>query len=131
MVLNEISSSRLACRNKTDVFCYICGEYTIVPYRKPVTKFIKRAYPTYFGMKLGDQDKDWVPHMVCNTCTEYIRRWTNDNKSCLKFEIPIVWREPANHGTDCHFCVINVPVFGVLPDIAANKFQVLKRMKRK
>ena len=63
-MLNEMSSSRRACRNKTDVFCYICSEYTIVPYRKPVTKFIKRAYHIYFGIKLGDQDKAWAPHMV-------------------------------------------------------------------
>ena len=24
-------------------------------------------------------------------------------KSSLKFGIPVVWREPANHGTDCYF----------------------------
>ena len=107
-MLNEMSSSRRACRNKTDVFWYICGEYTIVPYRKPVTKFIKRAYHTYFGMKLGDKDNAWAPHMVCKTCTEYLRRWTNGKKSCLKVGIPMVWREPANHGTDCYFCVINM-----------------------
>ena len=28
--------------------------------------------------------------------------------SCLKFGIPIVWKELANHGTDCYFSVINV-----------------------
>ena len=107
-MLHEMSSSRRACRSKTDVLCYICGEYTIVPNRNPVTKFIKRAYHTYFGTKLGDQDNAWVPHMVCKTCTEYLRRWTNDKKSCLKFGFPIAWREPANHGTDCYFCVIYV-----------------------
>ena len=107
MKLNEMSSSRLACRSK-NAFCYICGESTIVPNRNPVTKFIKRAYHTYFGMKVGDQDKAWVPHMVCKKCTEYLHHWTNDKKNCLKFRIPIVWREPANHGTDCYFCVINV-----------------------
>ena len=121
----------------TDVSCYICGKYTIVPIRNPVTKFIKRAYHTYFGIKLGDQNNTWAPHMECKTCTEYLHRWTNDKKSCLKFGIPMVWREPENHGTGC---VINltgtnrknrislkypdlksarrlVPVFGELPDI--------------
>ena len=67
-MLNEMSSSRLACRNKTDVVCYICNEYSIVPIRNPITKFIKRAYHTHFGMKLSDQGKAWVPHMVYKTC---------------------------------------------------------------
>ena len=73
-----------------------------------VTKFIKRAYHTYFGTKLADQYKAWAPHMVCKTCTECLPRWTNGKKSCLKFGILIVWREPANHDTDCYFCVINL-----------------------
>ena len=76
--------------------------------RNPVTKFIKRAYHTYVGMKLGDQDKAWAPHMVCKTCTEYLRRWINGKKSCLKFGIYTVWRGPTNHDTDYYFCVINL-----------------------
>ena len=103
-----MSSSRRTSRNKTDVVCYICGEYTIVSNRNIVTKFIKRAYHTYFSMRLGDQDKAWALHMLYMTCTEYLCRWTNGMKSCLKFGIPMVWREPANHGTDCYVCVINV-----------------------
>ena len=80
--------------NDVDEFCYICGEYTIVPNRNPVTTFIKRAYHTYFGMKLGDQDKAWAPHMICKTCTEYLRRWTNGKK---KSE---VWNSYGLEGAD-------------------------------
>ena len=58
--------------------------------------------------ELGDHDKAWTPHMVFKTCAEYLRRWTNGKKSYLKFGIPMVWRAPANHGTDCYFCVINL-----------------------
>ena len=54
---------------------------TITPYRKPVTGFIKYAYHGYFGIKLGDQDKAWAPHMVCKTRTETLRGWTNDMRS--------------------------------------------------
>ena len=53
------------CANKPDVFCYVCGEYTLAPNRNAVTTFVKRVYHAYFGMKLGDQDKSWAPHMVC------------------------------------------------------------------
>ena len=103
-----MDSSRRSCRNKPDVFCYICGEYTVVPNRKPVTSFVKRAYHAYFGMKLGDQDKAWAPHMVCKKCTEYLRRWTHGKKDGLKFGIPMVWREPKDHVSDCYFCAINL-----------------------
>ena len=83
-------------------------KYTIVPNRNQVTSFIKHAYHSYFGIKLGDQDKAWVPHMVSKSCTEYLCQWTKGKKSCLKFGIPMVWREPTNHVTDCYFCTIDV-----------------------
>lgn len=73
-----------------------------------MTSFVKRAYHQYFGMKIGHQEKAWAPHMVCKTCTEYLRQWTKGNKRCLKFGIPMVWREPTNHVTDCYFCAIDV-----------------------
>ena len=103
-----MASTRRTYRNKPDIFCYICGEYTLVPNRNPVTSSIKQAYHAYFGVKLGDQDKAWAPHMVCKSCNEYLRQWTKGKKNCLKFGIAMVWREPANHVTDCYFCAIDV-----------------------
>ncbi|ESO04311.1 hypothetical protein HELRODRAFT_172670 [Helobdella robusta] len=103
-----MASKRRSCKNKPDVFCYICGEYTLVHNRNQVTCFIKRAYHAYFGIKLGDQDKDWAPHMVCKACTVYLHQWTKGKKTCLKFGIPMVWREQRNHDTDCYFCSIDL-----------------------
>ena len=101
-------STRKSCRNRPDIFCYICGEYTLVPNRNPVTTFIKQTYHAYFGMKLGDQEKAWAPHMVCKSCTEYLRQWSKGKKTSLKFGILMVWREPKNHVSDCYFCAIDV-----------------------
>ena len=103
-----MDSTRRSCRNKADVFCYVCGEYTILPNRSPVTSFVKRAYLAYFGMRLGDQDKAWAPHMVCKKCTEQLRQWTQGKKTQHSFGIPMVWREPKNHVSDCYFCAINL-----------------------
>ena len=89
------------------MFCYICGEYTIAPNRKPVTSFITRAYHTFFGIKLADQDKAWVPHMVSKACTETLRGRTN-GKGSLNFRIPMLWRELTNHVTNCYFCSVDV-----------------------
>src|SRR5215469_7065150 len=92
-----IASARRSCRNNPDVFCYICGEYTLSGDRKNITRFVKRAYDAYFKVKLGDQDKSWAPHTVCKTCVEYLRRWTKGKITSLKFGIPMVWREPFDH----------------------------------
>ena len=89
------------------MFCNTCGEYTIAPNWRPVTRFITRTYHAYFGIKLADQHKAWAPHMVYKACTETLRRWTNGKRS-LNFGIPLVWREPTNHATDCYFCAIDV-----------------------
>lgn len=86
------------CKNKPNVFCYICGNYTIVPHRNLVTSFINYAYNAYFGMKLGDHDKAWEPHMVCKR---------HARKSCLKFGIPMVLGKLINHITDWYFCTID------------------------
>ncbi|XP_077778040.1 uncharacterized protein LOC144326075 [Podarcis muralis] len=45
--------------------------------------------------------------MVCKACTETLRGWTNGKRS-LNFGIPMVWREPTNHVTDCYFCAVDV-----------------------
>ena len=102
-----MASARRSCRNNPDMFCHICRAYTIAPNRKPVTSFITRAYHAYFGIKLADQDKAWVPHMVWKACTKALRGWTN-GKRILNFGIPMVWREPTNHVTDCFFCAHDV-----------------------
>ena len=47
------------------MFCYICGDYIVKEPRKPITDFVKKAYFAYFGVRLGDQDKSWAPHIVC------------------------------------------------------------------
>ena len=89
------------------MFCYIYGEYTIASNRRPVTRSITCAHHAYFGIKLTDQDKAWAPHMACKACTETLRGWTNGKRS-LNFGIPMVWREPTNHFTDCYFCAVDV-----------------------
>lgn len=52
-----MDSAKRSCKNKPDVFCYICHEYNPVPNRNPITGFAKRSYHAYFGIKLDDQEK--------------------------------------------------------------------------
>ena len=66
----KMSTKRRQCRNNPDVFRCICGEYVMAKYRFSVRDLTKRVYEAYFGMRLGDQDKSWIPHKVCKLCTE-------------------------------------------------------------
>ena len=44
-------------------------------------------------MKLGDQDKPWVPLRVCCICVEELRQWSQRKKQSFQFGIPMIWRE--------------------------------------
>ena len=99
------------CNNDKDSFCYTCGELVFKENRKTIDEFYKKAYYTYFKIKLGDLDKTWAPHIVCKSCKETLRLWTKGNRTALKFGIPMVWREPANHFDDCYLCMTNLVGF--------------------
>ena len=106
-----VTSKRRKCCNDPDIFCYICGCFTLPPQRCNTNSFIKKIYLAYFGVPLGDQDKSWVPHQVCTTCVKTLRSWSQGKNAKLKFGVPMVWREPKNHVDDCYFCLINVKGF--------------------
>ncbi|GFW58762.1 uncharacterized protein TNCV_379451 [Trichonephila clavipes] len=73
---------------------------------------IGKVYFGYFGIKLGDQDKSWVPHVACSVCVEELRQWFQDKKT-FRFAVPMIWREPKNHSDDCYFCSCSVQGFNL------------------
>ena len=77
-------------------------------HRFNVRDFTKRTYEAYFGMKLGDQDKQWAPHKVCKNCTDTLHLWTKGKVKAMRFGVPMVWRSPKNHHDDCYFCMVNM-----------------------
>lgn len=101
------SSSRIRCVNNPDSFCYICGCYTLNRQRRNISSFVKNSYKAYFEISLGDQDKKWAPHSVCHNCEEMLRDWTKGKRKGLPFGVPMVWREPTDHVSDCYFCLVN------------------------
>lgn len=96
------------CVNSPDSFCYICGEYTLKSQKRTITPMIKYAYEHYFGCKIGDQDKNWAPHICCGTCAVLLRCWLNGENRCMPFAVPMVWRVQVDHVSDCYFCMTNV-----------------------
>jgi len=96
------------CLNDADSFCYICGEITFVKRRTTISNLLEIAYESYFGCKIGDQDKWWAPHFACLRCFSYLTQWWKNGSQHLQFGVPMVWREPSNHSTDCYFCQFSV-----------------------
>ena len=72
-----------------------------------ITDFVKKAYRDYFGVKLGDQDKPFAPHVCCKTRVENLNDWRNGKKKTMPFAIPMVWSEGKDHTTN-YFCMINL-----------------------
>ena len=93
------------CTNDADSFCYICGRFTKKKVRRNIILFIKNAYYADFGMKLGNQDKSWAPHKVCIACMSTFSLRMKGKKH-FSFGVPMVWREPQNHFSDCYFCAV-------------------------
>ena len=100
-------AERRGCINEPDYFCYICRQFTLMSRRRGITQLVKYAYNAYFGMKLGDQDKKWAPHIICSTCNKNLTQWLK-GKGKMQFAVPMTWREPLDHTTDCYFCLTYV-----------------------
>ena len=68
------------CTNHPDRFCYICGNVILPDCLAKITDFVKKAYHAYFGVKLGDQDKLFVPLVSWKTGVENLRDWRDKKK---------------------------------------------------
>lgn len=90
------------CVNRSDSFCYVCGKVTFASQKRALSPIVKKAY----HCKVGDQDKSWAPHICCNSCSANLCGWLNHKKRSMPFAVPMVWREPTNHITDCYFCMV-------------------------
>ena len=107
-VLKNMSSSRKPCVIDPNGFCYICGKFCLQKQRRKITEFVKKAYQAHFGRNLAQKNKYWVPNIVCKSCVESLRYWSQGVRKGLQFGVPMIWTEPTNHFNDCYFCAVNV-----------------------
>jgi hypothetical protein len=100
-----------SCQNKPNSFRCMCGEVVLKSQRKPLSQFVRKTCELYFGCKVGDQDKVWVPKICCSSCS---RTWAGRLKGTHKsmhFAVPMVWREPRDRLNDCYFCMTKITGF--------------------
>lgn len=95
------------CVNHPDNFCYVCGELTFKSQRRCFTPLVRKCYQLYFGCSVGDQDKNWAPHYICCTCVKRLTGWANGERN-MNFGVPMIWREPKDHSSDCYFCMTQI-----------------------
>ena len=99
------------CINHPDNFCYICGQFTTRDQRKNLSSKVKVAYHRYFGVRVSDQERTWAPHICCTVCYVGLTQWLNGKRKSMPFAIPMIWREPRDHHSDCYFCMTNIAGF--------------------
>ena len=104
----SMATKRRICSNDPDHFCYICGEYIFKKNRRKITDFVEKTYSDYFGIGLVNQDREWTPDTVCKHCLDRLRLCTKNPNAKMRFAVPMIWREPTSHATDCYFCCVNV-----------------------
>jgi len=90
-----------SCVNSADILCYVFGEVMLASQRHSIMPLMKKVYHLFFGCKLGDQDKKWVPHIVCKPCAIFLGGWINRKGMAMPSGVPMVWREPSNLSSDC------------------------------
>jgi hypothetical protein len=59
------------------------------------------------GCEVGGQDKSCAPDVCCVTCLRILTGWVNGSRQ-MPFAVPMVWREPKDHSSDCYFCLTNI-----------------------
>ena len=93
------------CKYSPDSFCYVCCEFFAKRAKKHCLSnciCAAEAYLHYFGMPVGDQDKRWATHVICDYCRRTLKGWLRGEKRAMRFAISRIWREPSNHYTDCY-----------------------------
>ena len=98
------------CKYSADSLCYVCGEFFARRAKKhwldSCTR-AKEAYHAYLRMPVGDQDKRWAPHVICDYCRHTLEAWFRGEKRAMRFAVPRVWGEPSDHLTDCYLCMVD------------------------
>jgi len=105
------AEDRRKCLNHPDNFCYICGKFILSDQRRLLTPPVCEAYYQYFGWRVGEQEKNWAPHVCCHPCLADLLKWQDGKLMKMPFGTPMKWREPTNHSSDCYFCLTKISGF--------------------
>lgn len=98
------------CNKTSNLFCYVCGLYTPISQRRSISPRYQVLYREYFKIEVSNQDKCYVPHIICKSCATLLNSWAKSNGH-FTFGRPMIWRDPNNHETNCYICKTTVHGF--------------------
>ena len=97
------------CKHPLEKFCFVCGSYIFSKSaQKKLTNNLLVAYELYFGFKPKFLDRHWTPKSVCSTCFVRLSAFGKGKEKYLSFGKPVEWRDPADHVSDCYFCLTTI-----------------------
>lgn len=92
------------CKEKFDLFCYICGKVCI-PRSENWTTNLRNAYTRYFNQPVME-NVSFAPKKTCGTCFVYLISWWHRRRTQMPFGVPMIWTDPGPiHDTsNCYVC---------------------------
>ena len=90
------------CNYLADSIFYVSGEFFL---KKDIKHCLKNCirdgevFFAYFGTPVGDQDKQWTPHVICDYCRRTLEGWFRGKKELSVFLSPVIWYELSDHHT--------------------------------
>ncbi|CAI9616279.1 unnamed protein product [Staurois parvus] len=102
------------CVNKADNFCYICGEITFISQKRRITGMIKQSLQLVFWL----QDRRPGQELGTTYMLQFLWDGTGamvewKKKASMPFAVPMIWREPTDHVSNCYFCMVPPIVKGL------------------
>lgn len=93
-----------ACKRKMDMFCYVCGRFTIIKSRKGISAQLEQIYRQYYRMAVI-RDVWWAPQFMCSSCYGWLYNWRRQKIDSMPFGVPMIWSKPDGHHADnCYAC---------------------------
>lgn len=106
--LNSLPIGIHNCEGKSDNFYYVCGKFEIPQNRRSITEKLKKIYKKCYNLEISNQDINWIPHIVCNTCYKMFNRWDSKfSQKLFKFTRSMIWKRPLNR-EECYICMTNI-----------------------
>jgi len=65
---NVTRNNSYECDKSPDAFCFVCDEFEVSKYRRPLSDKLKYLYRDCFSFEITNQDVNWVPHIIYSAC---------------------------------------------------------------
>ena len=92
------------CVNSSNMFCYVCGEFTQKSLRISITPIVKKKYELCIGCKLGLRN-NWAPQ---SCYSRHLHGWLIGMHQSMPSAVPVFWKGQNDHPTDFYFCLTKI-----------------------